>query len=71
MAYKLIALDLDDTLLDCEKHISKRNREALAAARAKGAHIVLASGRAYAGVSGFNEALGNRDYTIVCGGRCV
>ena len=33
MAYKLIALDLDDTLLDCEKHISKRNREALAAAR--------------------------------------
>lgn len=71
MAYKLIALDLDDTLLDCEKHISKRNREALAAARAKGAHIVLASGRAYAGVSGFNEALGNRDYTIVCGGGQV
>lgn len=71
MAYKLIALDLDDTLLDSEKHISKRNREALASARAKGARIILASGRAYPGVSGFNEILGNKDYTIVCGGGQV
>ncbi|WP_066688680.1 Cof-type HAD-IIB family hydrolase [Christensenella intestinihominis] len=71
MAYKLIALDLDDTLLDYEKQISKRNREALDAAREKGAHIILASGRAYPGVTEFNETLQNKDYTIVCGGGQV
>lgn len=68
MAYKLIALDLDDTLLDCEKNISKRNIEALAAAREKDVRIILASGRAYPGVCKFNKILNNEDYTIVCGG---
>lgn len=71
MAYKLIALDLDDTLLDCEKCISRRNLDALDAARKKGARIILASGRAYPGVTEFNEALHNKDYTIVCGGAQV
>ena len=42
---RLIALDLDGTLLDSEKRLSERNRAALAAAAARGIHIVPTTGR--------------------------
>lgn len=71
MVYQLAALDLDDTLLNAEKHLTPKNREALMAAIAKGTHIVLASGRAYPGVENYNRMLENKDYTIVCGGAQV
>ena len=38
---KLIALDLDGTLLNSSKEISKENRLAINAARQKGVHVVL------------------------------
>ena len=44
-AIKLIALDLDGTLLTSDKKISQRNLKALAAARAKGVKVVLTTGR--------------------------
>ncbi|MEG2188646.1 MAG: Cof-type HAD-IIB family hydrolase [Christensenella sp.] len=71
MAYRLIALDLDDTLLNSKKQITKKNHEALAQAREKGVRVILASGRAYPGITAFNEALSNTDYTITCGGAQV
>ena len=45
MKYKLIALDLDGTLLDEQKRISKANLEALQKAKELGAKIVLITGR--------------------------
>ena len=42
---KIIALDLDGTLLDSEKRLSEVNREALARAAAKGVLIVPTTGR--------------------------
>ena len=42
---RLIALDLDGTLLDDNKQISAVTRDALHAAAASGVQIVLASGR--------------------------
>jgi Cof subfamily protein (haloacid dehalogenase superfamily) len=45
MHIRLIALDLDDTLLDSRLNISKANIEAVAAAEEAGIEIVLASGR--------------------------
>ncbi len=71
MAYRLAALDLDDTLLDAEKRLSAKNCAALKAAIAKGARIILASGRAYPGVESYNRMIENKDYTIVCGGAQV
>lgn len=47
MAIKLIALDLDGTTLNDDKHISKANKDALEAAVAKGVNVVIATGRAY------------------------
>lgn len=42
---RLIALDLDGTLLGPDNSISPRARAALAAARERGVHVVLATGR--------------------------
>ncbi|MGL5258863.1 MAG: Cof-type HAD-IIB family hydrolase [Lachnospiraceae bacterium] len=43
--YKMIVLDLDDTLLKNDGTISEKTKEALEAAQKKGVHVVLASGR--------------------------
>lgn len=42
---RIVALDLDGTLLDSEKRLSARNRSALARAAAAGMHIVPTTGR--------------------------
>ncbi|PKQ64486.1 haloacid dehalogenase [Labilibaculum filiforme] len=45
MKYKMLVLDLDDTLL-CDNHrISVRNKEMLIRAQEKGVYVILASGR--------------------------
>jgi Cof subfamily protein (haloacid dehalogenase superfamily) len=43
--YKMLVLDLDDTLLRDDHSISTRNKELLAKAQNKGVKVVLASGR--------------------------
>lgn len=48
--YKLIALDMDGTLLNSEKEISQQNKDAIAKARAQGVTVVLASGRPIEGM---------------------
>jgi Cof subfamily protein (haloacid dehalogenase superfamily) len=45
LPYKIIVLDLDDTLLNDEHSLSKRNKEALMTAQELGVKVVLASGR--------------------------
>ncbi len=45
MAYKMLVLDLDDTLLNDEYCISERNKKCLIEAQQKGIYVVLASGR--------------------------
>ena len=47
--YKMIALDLDDTLLTTDKRVSQKNRQALKACLDAGLDVVTASGR-------FNES---------------
>ena len=45
MKYKMLVLDMDDTLLTDNHTISKENRAMIAMAQAKGVEVVLASGR--------------------------
>lgn len=47
---KMIALDLDETLLNEQSRLSPGNRDALERAVAAGIHVVIASGRAYSTV---------------------
>ena len=55
--YKLIALDMDGTLLKEDKTISNRTKETIEKAREKGVRVVLASGRPIEGLSKYLEEL--------------
>lgn len=72
--YKLIALDMDGTLLREDGTISSRTHEAIAGAKAKGVHVVLASGRPVEGMQRYLEALdltGHEDYVLSYNGALV
>ena len=64
--YKLIAIDLDGTLLNSYGQISEKNREILNKATEKGVEIVLASGRSTNSVKNLANELINSKY-IICG----
>jgi len=57
MKYKLLVLDVDGTLLDSEKKISKRTLAALLKVQQMGVRIVLASGRPTYGLMPIAKAL--------------
>ena len=57
MKYKLLVLDVDGTLLNNEKEISKRTLAALLKVQHMGIRIVLASGRPTSGIMPFAKAL--------------
>ncbi|WP_179393965.1 Cof-type HAD-IIB family hydrolase [Lacticaseibacillus absianus] len=58
MSIKLIALDIDDTLLTSDQTILPSTKAAVAAALARGIKVVLCTGRPLAGVQPFLDALG-------------
>ena len=55
---RLVACDLDETLLDDEKNIPLRNREAIAAFEAQGGIFVPCTGRIYTGLDRTLKQLG-------------
>ena len=57
MAIKLIAIDMDGTLLLPDHTISPAVKNAIAAARARGVNVVLTTGRPYAGVHNYLKEL--------------
>ncbi|MGQ7549760.1 Cof-type HAD-IIB family hydrolase [Streptococcus suis] len=74
MAIKLIALDLDGTLLTSDKRISEANKKALQAARERGVHVVLTTGRPLQAIGTFLEELdllGENQYSITFNGGLV
>ncbi len=68
MAYKLIAIDLDDTLLDSTLHIPARVRESIDKAVDLGIYIVLCTGRILKGSRRFYDELGLKTAMITTGG---
>lgn len=55
---KVIAIDMDGTLLDSQKAIPEANKKALQAAQAAGLDVVLCTGRALSGVKPLYGELG-------------
>lgn len=69
--YKLIAIDLDGTLLNSNKRISDENKEAIRSAIASGVHVVVCSGRIYAGARIFGQEIGTKLPLITCNGARI
>ncbi len=68
---KLIAIDLDGTLLNSFGEISTKNKEKLIEAHEKGAEVVLASGRTTESILNFATELGICNYLISGNGAIV
>jgi Cof subfamily protein (haloacid dehalogenase superfamily) len=72
--YKLIALDMDGTLLRNDKTISKETHRSIQKARAKGVRVVLTTGRPIDGVKRYLKELNlvnEDDYAITYNGSLI
>lgn len=69
--YKLIAIDLDGTLLNSYGEITKKNKEAIKYALNKGVEVVLASGRDPKTMEKISHELGIENYLIAGNGASV
>lgn len=61
---RLVAIDMDGTLLTSDKSILPETEEAIGIAEKAGIHVVLATGRALAEIEGYSRALGPISYGI-------
>jgi Cof subfamily protein (haloacid dehalogenase superfamily) len=68
---KLIAIDLDGTVLDSNGRISPRTKAAIAAVRAAGAHVVIVTFRAYRSSKPYAVELGLHVPLICVNGALV
>ncbi|NLL31477.1 MAG: sugar-phosphatase [Clostridiales bacterium] len=72
--YKLVAIDMDGTLLRSDKSISERTKSAIKKAREKGVTVVLATGRPIEGVQKTLKELEmftDKDYVLTYNGALV
>lgn len=72
--YKLLAVDMDGTLLNSNKCISKANKEAIKKAIEKGVNVVITSGRGLKGLDNFLDEVnlrGENQYLIANNGGTI
>lgn len=72
--YKLVALDLDGTLLTSDKKITNRTKQVILHLATQGVIIALASGRTMAGIRGVIDELSLESenlYVIACNGAQI
>ncbi|MCI8396320.1 MAG: HAD family phosphatase [Clostridia bacterium] len=67
--YKLLAIDLDGTLLNSYGEISETNKKWVKKALEQGIEIVLTSGRMATSVKGIADEIGANNY-IICRKWC-
>lgn len=68
MEYKLVAIDMDGTLLNSKNEVSQRTKEAIIKAKEKGVHIVLATGRILKSALHYSQALGLKNPIVASNG---
>ncbi len=71
MAIKLIAMDLDGTLLNSDKLISPGNLQALEKARNKGVAVTIATGRMFLSAEYFGRQIEANAPIVCCNGGMV
>ena len=71
MSIKLVAFDLDGTMLDSKKQVSPRNMEAMKACVERGIYVVPATGRTIIGIPEEIKSLPGVRYAITLNGAIV
>lgn len=71
MDIKLIAIDMDGTLLNSKNEITKKTHEILKQAKEKGVNIVLTTGRVLKSALYYSKHLGLESYVIACNGGII
>ena len=71
MAYDIIALDMDGTLLDSEKRVLPSSVDAIGRAAAAGKTVAICSGRCPAMVTKYRDELPGVRYAICCAGAVI
>ena len=71
MAYQLIAVDMDGTLLNSKKEITPRTAAAVTQALARGYHVVMATGRCYRQIAPYMRQFPAMRYAITSSGAAV
>ena len=71
LKYKMLVTDMDYTLLNNEKKISERNREAVKKAIEKGVHMVVATGRIYTSARIYARLLGVTTPIVASNGAII
>ncbi|MDQ0207150.1 Cof-type HAD-IIB family hydrolase [Alkalicoccobacillus murimartini] len=65
---KLVALDIDGTLLDSKHELSEENMKAIAEAQAQGVYVVLSTGRSLMTCSEYAKTLNLGSYLVTVNG---
>lgn len=71
MAYQLIAVDMDGTLLNSKKEISPRNAAAVCEALSRGYHVAIATGRCYSQIQNYLARFPAMRYAITSSGAAI
>lgn len=71
MEYKLIAIDMDGTLLNSNNKVSLRTKKTIELAKEKGVHVVLSTGRILRSALYFAEELQLNNPIIACNGAII
>ncbi|MDY0236490.1 MAG: Cof-type HAD-IIB family hydrolase [Gudongella sp.] len=71
MDIKLIAIDMDGTLLNSENEITNNTRQILKEAKEKGVNIVLTTGRVMKSAFYYSKNLGLESYVVACNGGII
>lgn len=71
MAYKLICIDVDGTLLNSKHKITEATKQVLLEAHRQGVHIVISTGRMYTDAEYFSNLIGVKSAVIASNGAFI
>ena len=71
MAYKLVCIDVDGTLLNSKHKITNRTKAILRQAHQQGIHIVISTGRMYTDAQYFSNLIGVKSPVIASNGAFI
>lgn len=71
MAYRLVCIDVDGTLLNSKHKITPRTKDVLLKAHRQGVHIVISTGRMYTDAEYYSNLIGVKSPVIASNGAFI